>query len=210
MKMLLTAAAAALLLSACGSDAETTATDPAGDTPASPAAPAAVPAAPGAVATRDLALVRDDGAPVLCLGPVAESDPPQCSGPELVGWSWRDHRPMFERSGGVTWGSFAVTGTFDGTAFTVQSAVPAALYDAMVQEPVTHPAPAVAHTEDELAEIQDAVGQALPGVQSTSSDGERVLVEVTYDDGSLQDWADSTYGKDVVVVTPLLVDQLEG
>ena len=36
-------------------------------------------------------------------------------------------------------------------------------------------------------------------------DGPRVLVDVTYDDGSLQDWADTTYGDGVVVVHSMLV-----
>ncbi len=33
-----------------------------------------------------------------------------------------------------------------------------------------------------------------------------VLVDVVYDDGSLQAWADQTYGSDVVIVTGALVD----
>jgi hypothetical protein len=41
----------------------------------------------------------DTETPEVCLGPVAESYPPQCNGPELVGWEWGDHDGMFERQG---------------------------------------------------------------------------------------------------------------
>jgi len=208
MKTLLAATAAVLLISACGADdGSTTATDPAGAGAATPAAPAAVPAAPGTVNTRDLVTVMDTGTPEACLGPVAESYPPQCTGPALAGWDWADHRQMFEHHGPARWGTFALTGSFDGSTLTVDSAVPAALYDVAAPVPTVYPTPAVARTDAELLEIQDAVTAALPGVQTASTDGERVLVDVVYDDGSLQAWADEEYGEGVVVVSSLLVDQ---
>ncbi len=142
MKMLVPALVAGLLLlSACGSeDRPSTATDPGSE---APVRPTAVPAAPGTVHTRGLVTVMDTGTPELCLGGVMDSYPPQCSGPAIAGWDWADHGGMFERQGKVRWGSFAVTGTFDGETFTYESAVPAALYDAMVQEPPAYPVPAV-------------------------------------------------------------------
>ena len=52
--------------------------------------------------------------------------------------------------------------------------------------------------------------QAAPGVLGayggSGSDG-HVLVDVYYDDGTLQSWADTTYGAHVVLVTSALVDQ---
>ncbi len=67
-------------------------------------------AAPGPVRTRDLVVVMDTGAgPEMCLGAVAESYPPQCSGPAIEGWSWRDQQ-AFEKVGDVRWGYFALTG----------------------------------------------------------------------------------------------------
>lgn len=211
MKMLLTAAVAAvLLLSACGSDegSASLASDPAGDAPSTPTAPAAVPAAPGTVHTRDIATVMDTGTPELCLGAVAESYPPQCTGPVIAGWDWADHNRMFEREGKVTWGTFAVTGQWDGETFTYESAVPAALYDPMMQEPAAYPAPAAELTEAELVGIQEQLTETLPGYQSSFTDGEGHLVaEVVYDDGSLQEWVDGEYGKDVVVISSLLVDE---
>lgn len=62
-------------------------------------------------------LVLDDGSgPELCLGGVAESLPPQCGGPKLVGWSWPADA---ERAAGVTWVDAALLGTYDGHRFTV-------------------------------------------------------------------------------------------
>jgi hypothetical protein len=34
-----------------------------------------------------------------------------------------------------------------------------------------------------------------------------VQVDVTYDDGTLQDWADETYGDGVVVLSSMLLDR---
>jgi hypothetical protein len=45
-------------------------------------------AAPGEVAGQGTVIQVGDTAPHLCLGPVAESYPPQCSGPEITGWDW--------------------------------------------------------------------------------------------------------------------------
>ena len=54
----------------------------------------------------------------LCLGPVAESYPPQCSGIPLEGWSWEGVEGS-ETSGDVRWGTYAVQGTYDGESLTV-------------------------------------------------------------------------------------------
>lgn len=54
--------------------------------------------------------------PQLCQA-VAESLPPQCGGPDIVGWKW-DGLPH-ESVNGTKWGSFILTGTFDGKSFTL-------------------------------------------------------------------------------------------
>ena len=222
MRPLLVVLAALLLaVAGCGSEGAPVAVDPAGDTspsestaPSTPPStsavarpPTAVPAAPGLVRTRDLATVIDTGSPELCLGPMAESFPPQCGGPAVLGWDWARHgRGTAQQEGQVRWGSFAVTGRWDGTSLEVTEAVPAALYDAVAQEPPPLPEPARTYGEAELARIAEEVGR-LPGAQGAYVDrGRRVLVDVTYDDGSLQAWADTTYGTGVVVVTGALVD----
>jgi hypothetical protein len=132
-------ATALLALGACSTEQEMRAVDPAGR-PASSAAeptgamPTAVPAAEGEVTTGALVTVLDDGdGPELC-HMVAESLPPQCEGVPMADWDWADH-PEHEDQAGVRWGSFALTGTFDGTTFAVTDAVPAALYDALNEEP---------------------------------------------------------------------------
>lgn len=206
-------AAAGLLLAGaalagCGSEPGGTATDPGGD-PSSSAGnpmPTEVPAAPGQVRTLNLATVMDTGTPELCLGPVAESYPPQCGGPEITNWSWADHQQMFEQQGDVRWGTFEVTGTFDGTAFTASDAIPGALYDPAMPTPTPTPSPATSYTPAELDAMAQQLGRELPGAQGAYSADGHVLVDVLYDDGSLRAWADEEYGADVVLVTSLLVD----
>lgn len=203
---------AAVLLAACGSGADDDiARDPAAEAPASPApgaitsAPTSVPAADGRVQTAGLVTVMDTGRPEVCLGPVAESYPPQCGGPALLGWDWAAH-PMHENQGDVTWGSFHLTGTWDGTSFTVQEAIPAALYDQMAPEPSTPPAPAQERPEAELQAIAEELGRTLPGAQGAYTLDGHVFLEVIYDDGSIQAWADEVYGANVVVVHQQLRD----
>ncbi|MCD6640300.1 MAG: hypothetical protein LT071_10365 [Nocardioides sp.] len=120
----------ATALAGCsGGDPSGRAVDPAGPGTAGGERPTAVPSAEGLVRTPGLVTVLDDGdGPELCAGGVAESYPPQCGGPKLVGWDWAEH-PEHERASGVRWGDFHLTGTFDGTSFTVEDVVPAALYD---------------------------------------------------------------------------------
>ena len=200
------AAFALVTLAACGGQTDGgQATDP-GSPPSDSAVPGDVPAAPGTVHTRGLVTVMDTGSPELCLGPVAESYPPQCGGPALEGWDWEEQHGVFDRQGKVRWGQFAVSGTWDGTTFTVQDSIPAALYDAMAPEEPTVPPAARSYTRQELDDLAETLGRELAGAQGAFADDGHVFVDVTYDDGSLQGWADDQYGKDVVVVVPSLVD----
>ena len=214
----------ALSLAACSGDSDgpATANDPAApgsttpsnepttDEPTSnePALPTEVPGAPGVVRSRNLATVMDagDGAE-LCLGAIAESYPPQCGGPAISNWSWKDYAGTFEKQGDIRWATYAVTGTWDGTEFTVNEAISGALYDPMPIEPTELPTPATQYTEAELDEIATTVGSDLPSAGGAYIDQDgHVLVGVTYDDGTLQDYVDATYGAGVVVVSGQLVD----
>jgi hypothetical protein len=56
--------------------------------------------------------------PVLCLGGVDDSYPPQCDGPALVGWDWATVDDE-ERANGSTWGIYHVVGTWDGERLTL-------------------------------------------------------------------------------------------
>lgn len=166
--------------------------------------PSVVPAAEGPVRTRGLATVMDTGAgPELCLGAVAESYPPQCGGPPVRGWSWAGvGRGMHETVGAVRWGMYALTGTWDGTVFTVTDAVPAALFDPPAPEPEPDTAPGPGGFDEERLhrELRE-----LPGYLGGYAQDGRMLIDVVHDDGSIQAWVDQEYGDGVVVVTSALV-----
>jgi hypothetical protein len=198
-------------LAGCAGDEgdDVVATDPGGSGPSSASPPSSVPAAVGDVRSRNLVTVMDvdagDDLVELCLGPVAESYPPQCGGPAITNWDWKSVDGMFEQQGDVRWGTFAVTGTWDGEAFTVSESIPAALYDPMPEQPPAYPDPAEDYTDEELAGFAEDLMEVV-GVQGAYGADGHVLVDVTYDDGSYQDYADEAYGDGVVVVTGALVD----
>ena len=149
------------------------------------------------------------GEPELCLGPVAESYPPQCSGIPLEGWTW-DGVEGAESSGDVTWGAYAVQGTYDGEAFTVtQPPIMLALYDPMATEDPTGGEPG-AGDEATLAAIQDELPDRLGDsyLSSYPQDG-WLWVDVVWDDGTWQDAADAEYGPDVVIVRSALRETSE-
>lgn len=60
-------------------------------------------------------LESPDHGPQLCLGVVNHSDPPQCGGPDVIGWDW-DAVEGEESKAGTTWGRYTVVGTWDGEA----------------------------------------------------------------------------------------------
>jgi hypothetical protein len=193
-------------LAACGSEQpDTRAEDPAAD-PTTPAAarPTQVPAADGEVV--GVGTVMDTGRPELCLGPVAESYPPQCGGPPIEGWDWSAVESHYDRVEEVRWGVFAVTGTFDGKTITMtEPPVPAPLRDIPGEIPRGEPAPVpTGHSQEELTAIAEEVGR-LPGAQGAYGEPSRgVVVDVLYDDGSLQAWVDQEYGAGLVRVISAL------
>ncbi len=173
-----------------------------------PSAPTKVPEAKGPVRTASLATVMDVGSgPVeLCLGAVAESYPPQCGGPAIPNWDWEIYGGGgFEEESEIRWGPYALTGTWDGSEFTVTDSIIAALYDTFYEEPPAAPAPGTTYSTEELESIGAEVGD-LPGAQGQYADADHVYLDVTYDDGSIQDYVDAAYGEDVVLVTSALVD----
>ncbi|WP_405148287.1 hypothetical protein OG589_10555 [Sphaerisporangium sp. NBC_01403] len=54
--------------------------------------------------------------PQLCAN-VAESLPPQCGGPDIIGWDW--NAVEHSAQGGVRWGEYHVVGTWDGERLTL-------------------------------------------------------------------------------------------
>ena len=192
------------------SDDDDVAVDPASSPTPSASGPPSAPVPAGPVRTRHLATVMDTGSPELCLGPVAESYPPQCGGPALVGWDWDTvGQGMFDQQGDIRWGTYLVTGTWDGTSFAASEAVPGALYDPAMPQETPTPAAATAYPDLELERIATELQAKLPGLLGAyggaGTDG-HVLADVYYDDGTFQDWADATYGAGVVLVSSALVD----
>lgn len=166
-------------------------------------------AAPGEVLGQGTVLQKEGEAPMLCLGPVLESYPPQCTGPEIVGWDWSTIE-IAEESGGVTWGTFAVFGTWDGEVLTVtQDPVPLALFDPMAAEPDPRldPVNAGAGDAETLSGIQaDLTAAGDVDVLVSAPENGYLWVTVLYDDGSIQEYLDDIYGADLVVVVSALTD----
>lgn len=165
-----------------------------------------VPTRPTIVAeVRALGTVLDDGSgPQLCLGPVAASYPPQCAGPPVEGWDW-EALEGDETAAGVTWGVYAVWGDWDGETFTVtRDPIMAALYDPMVDPDAANPwdetLPEGPLAEAEAVDVQAELDDAVPDGLATAAVNGRVVLEVRFDDGSLQRAVDDRYGKDAVLV----------
>lgn len=140
----------------------------------------------------------------LCLGAVAESYPPQCSGIPLDGWTW-DGVDGSETSGDTTWGTYAVYGTFDGERYTITDPpIMLALYDPVRPEDPTDGVDGTTSAA-ELTRVQDELSASL-GSDALSLSSERgyVWVSVIWDDGTLQTSVDETYGDGVVIVTSAL------
>jgi hypothetical protein len=140
----------------------------------------------------------------LCLGPIAESYPPQCDGLPLMGWSW-EGVDGFEESGDTRWGTYAVFGTFDGEVFTAtQPPIMLALYDPIRAEDPTGGGPGetpVAELDEIARELPTALDDLL--LATWTQDG-YVWAQVIWDDGTLQDAADAEYGDGVVIVQSAL------
>ncbi len=188
-------AVAVLALSACA-------------TPAGSAPDASLGAVAPGLPTGDVlgqGTVLDDGTGAeLCLGAIAESWPPQCSGIPLEGWNWDDASGS-ETSGEVTWGAYAVQGTYDGTTFTVtQPPILLALYDPMAPADPTGGEPGEG-TEAELLDIQEQLPERLGDAYFASyPDNGWLWVDVLWDDGTWQDAADGEFGENTVIIRSAL------
>ena len=171
-----------------------------------PAPPASIPANGEVIGLGTVLQVA--GEPVsFCLGGVAESYPPQCTGPGIVGWDWASVDGQ-ESASGVTWGTYAVQGNWDGERMTVtQPPIMLALYDPMMMtpDPRRDPANAGDTAETELVEIQaDLHELATVDVLATGPENGYLFVTVVYDDGHIQRYFDELYGADVVIVESAL------
>lgn len=119
---LLVALSVAVVLAGCGSETAPVGNGAADAPPATPSDPS------GPVIGEATVLDAGDGAQ-LCLGPVAESYPPQCGGPIITNWDWGSVTG-YERASGTRWGGYVVIGTYDEGRFTLtEPAVPSEEYD---------------------------------------------------------------------------------
>ncbi|GAA1801720.1 hypothetical protein [Nesterenkonia flava] len=92
-----------LLLAGCGGDS---AEDPSTADPHAEELPA------GAVEI-DTTVVGGES-PTLCVGPIMESAPPQCSGPRITNWDWAElPEGSYVDHADAPWGEFSVSGTHD-------------------------------------------------------------------------------------------------
>lgn len=177
---------------------------------ATPSSPGGQPpsgiAAVGEVIGQGTVLQVDDAPPVFCLGGVMLSSPPQCEGPEIVGWDWKGVDGA-ETAGGVTWGAYALQGTWDGERFTLtRPAMLLALYDPMpVEEPRLDEENAGSTPEDRLLDIQGELSESaeLQPLLSWPQNG-YLFATYLYDDGDLQRYLDDRYGAEVVRVVSAL------
>jgi hypothetical protein len=158
--------AALVALAACGQGADTGGSpEPgSGDTATQSDADAAVDGTVYQGALTVLQGVERDAAE-LC-GAVAESYPPQCGGLPVTGWDW--DTVEHEEAQGVRWGSYIVTGTFDGKSLVLtEDPVPTADVDMadyphlQYQEPEIGD-PAEDLSAEELQAIADELVEQFP------------------------------------------------
>lgn len=111
--------------------------------------------------------------PQLCLGGVAESYPPQCGGPDIVGWDWAAVDGE-ESASGTTWGVFHVVGTYVDDVFTLT-------------EPARAPTPTAGVPSE---------GHDLPSPCAEPDGGWRVLDRATATDAAQQAAAEHATAQD--------------
>lgn len=189
--------AALLAVAACGQGTDAGGTGEGADGPVSSVdgTPSGEDAAPGGGAVYRGALTVlqgvDRDAAELC-GVVAESYPPQCGGLPVTGWDW--DAVAHEEAEGVRWGSYIVTGSFDGRSLVLaEEPVPTEEVD-MADHPELQ------YTEPEIGDpAEDLSAEELQAIAD-----ELVAAFPAYVYGG---WADEQHGValvDTLLVTPEL------
>ena len=204
------AVVAIMVLTGCAADYQ--ASGPVGsagsDAPTAPISPDPPVSAEGTgeVFGQGTVLQAGDGPPQLCLGGVADSYPPQCGGPEIVGWDWVA-AGQFESAADTKWGGYAVQGTWDATRLTVTAPpIPLSLFDsAATPDPFLDEGNAGATNADRLAFIQGEVYElGLPGFLGSWAMNGYLFVDVVHDVNLVQVLLDGRYGPGVAVVRAAL------
>lgn len=175
--------------------------------PAGASAPWQQPAPPTGTVQAMGTVMDVDGDVQLCLGPVAESYPPRCTGVPMTGWQWEGVDGM-EQSGSTRWGAYGLTGTFDGDAFTVTE--PPVLLALLDPAPLPDPVSGASGDASEArllaveSQLTDRLGTGGELLLSSVPDRGYLWVDVVWDDGSLQQAADADFGTGVVIVRSAL------
>jgi hypothetical protein len=170
---------------------------PSSDAPDVSAALAAMPTPSRTGPVIAVGMLLDDGTPMLCRG-VAESIPPKCGGPEVVGWDWSS--VPFEEAYGVRWADdIALEVAYDVESFSITPTGPpldlAALTLPAREIPAGDPPDAdIAAIELDLGELGRADIMGGGGENGTYA------IDVVYDDGSMQAAFDELYGAGAVHV----------
>jgi hypothetical protein len=87
-----------------------------------------------------IVLESEEHGPMLCLGGVLESLPPQCGDVPLSGWDWNEV-PGERSMAGTTWGEYHVVGTYDGGSLTVVETGPPLPEDPPADDEIDTPCP---------------------------------------------------------------------
>ena len=192
-----TVALGTLLLSGCATPVVSVG-DPTGTTGPSPVA--------GELQGRGTVLQKGAEPPQLCLGLLAESYPPQCSGPPLTNWDWSTVDDE-EAASGVSWGEYSVTGTWDGVEFTqTKDPVPTSLHDPpRPTGPALWEETAGSGSEAQLELIRAEIfGSHEPSLLGSWTTNGYLILNVFYDDGALQREMDARYGPNLILVQSAL------
>jgi hypothetical protein len=152
---------------------------------------------------RGMVLQKQGGAPMLCLGPFAASLPPQCGGPVIRNWDWSE-AGHFASAGSVMWGAYEVTGMLAHGEFT-QTRRPVPSTDASPPEAGPTAVPPGNGKEMQLLLLQRELTslRGQPILMSGAENG-YLVIDVVYDDGSLQRELDSKYGPRIILIRSAL------
>lgn len=119
-------------------------------------------------------LSSDEHGPQLC-SYILESDPPQCEGPEVVGWDW--NAVEHESSHDTKWGDYQVDGTFTDDTFTLT-------------EPATPPSPPPPENSAPVSACAEPEGGwPIPDPSKTTlEDQERAFSTINRSEGFSDGW----------------------
>ncbi|MGA5764877.1 hypothetical protein [Nonomuraea bangladeshensis] len=133
--------------------------------------------------------------PQMCAA-MQESLPPQCGGPDIVGWDWS--KVQHESVQGTKWGQYRVVGTWDGSRLTLTEPPGAAVQGRLEEHRFNSPCP-VPEGGWRPADPAKATQEALQATQQRLENEETVggvwldqsyLDSIPGYDGSKREWAE--------------------